>query len=191
MSKIKTVVFGGSFDPVHVGHLSLALEVLRAGLAGEVWFMVSPHNPHKEENRLSDENVRLEMVRMAIDGMDGMKACDFEFSLPRPSYTINTLSALEEAYPDREFVLLVGADNWAKFDRWYRHEEILSRYGIIVYPRDNSDVPQLPENVVWLPARLYDISSTMIREAVAEGRDISEWVSPSVEEYIKKNRLYK
>ena len=117
MSKIKTVVFGGSFDPVHVGHLSLALEVLRAGLAGEVWFMVSPHNPHKEENRLSDENVRLEMVRMAIDGMDGMKACDFEFSLPRPSYTINTLSALEEAYPDREFVLLVGADNWAKFDR--------------------------------------------------------------------------
>ena len=101
MEKIRTVIFGGSFDPIHVGHLSLASEVVASGLAGEVWFLVSPQNPHKEACRLSDENVRMQMVRLAIEGNEKFKASDFEFTLPRPSYTINTLSALEKAFPDR------------------------------------------------------------------------------------------
>ena len=191
MEKIRTVIFGGSFDPVHIGHISLAEEVLNSGLADEVWFMVSPHNPHKEQCKLSDENVRLEMAQLAVAGNSGFKACDFEFGLPRPSYTINTLSALEESYPDREFILLIGADNWEKFDRWYKHDELLARYGIIVYPRDNSAVPAVPDGVIWLSAKLHDVSSTLIRGLVASGGNISGLVAPVVEEYINKNNLYR
>lgn len=190
MEKIRTVIFGGSFDPIHVGHLSLASEVVASGLAGEVWFLVSPQNPHKEACRLSDENIRMQMVQLAIEGNEKFKASDFEFTLPRPSYTINTLSALEKAFPDREFVLLIGADNWEKFDRWYRHEEILARYEIIVYPRKNSLKPELPAGVTWLSAKLHDVSSTQIRELVAKGCSISGLVVPAVEKFINRNKLY-
>ena len=191
MEKIKTVIFGGSFDPIHIGHLSLANEVVNSRLADEVWFMVSPQNPHKELQKLTDESVRLEMVRLAIDGNEHFKASDFEFNLPRPSYTINTLMSLEKSFPDREFMLLVGADNWEKFDRWYRHDEILERYRIIVYPRDNSAVPLLPDGVIWLSAELHDVSSTQIRGLVANGHSITGLVVPSVEEFINGNKLYK
>lgn len=191
MDKKRTVIFGGSFDPIHNGHAALAREVLAGGLADEVWFMVSPQNPHKQGAALTDENKRLCMVQLAIQGEAAFKACDFEFSLPRPSYTVNTLAALEEYYPDREFILLIGADNWEKFGSWHKGEEILQRYGIIVYPRGDKAVPPQPQGVVWLPAKLYDISSTAVRKAVAEGRSISEFVAPAVEHYIYENGLYK
>ena len=191
MEKIKTVIFGGSFDPIHVGHVSLATEVIDCGLADEVWFMVSPQNPHKEQSRLSDENLRLQMVLLAIDGNKSFKASDFEFNLPRPSYTINTLSELEKSFPDREFMLLVGADNWEKFDRWYKHDEILARYRIIVYPRDYCEAPSLPVGVTWLSAKLHDVSSTQIRELVAKGCSISGLVVPAVQVFIDKNNLYR
>ena len=192
MEKIKTVIFGGSFDPIHIGHISLAAEVVKTGLANEVWFMVSPQNPHKEQCNLSDENVRLKMVDLAIAENGHFKASDFEFGLPRPSYTITTLTALEESFPDREFILLVGADNWEKFDRWYKHDEILARYRIIVYPRDNSAVPVvLPDGVTWLSAQLHDVSSTRVRELVANGCAVTGLVAPAVEEYINKNNLYR
>lgn len=192
MEKIKTVIFGGSFDPIHIGHISLAAEVVKSGLANEVWFMVSPQNPHKEQCNLSDENVRLKMVDLAIAENEHFKASDFEFGLPRPSYTITTLTALEESFPDREFILLVGADNWEKFDRWYKHDEILARYRIIVYPRDNSAVPVvLPDGVTWLSAQLHDVSSTRVRELVANGCVVTGLVAPAVEEYINKNNLYR
>ena len=190
MIKKNTVIFGGSFDPIHVGHMSLAAEVLEHGIAEEVWFMVSPQNPHKQNSRLSSENRRLDMVRLAIEGHEGFVACDFEFSLPRPSYTINTLDALSEHYPDRNFILLIGADNWSCFDRWYKPGEILDRYGIVVYPRGNEERPELPANVVWLQSRLYDVSSTMVRNAVSEGRSSSGYVAPAVEQYIFENNLY-
>ena len=124
-------------------------------------------------------------------GKEHFKACDFEFGMPRPSYTINTLSALEESFPDREFILLVGADNWEKFDRWHRYDEILSRYRIIVYPRGNSDIPELPFGVTWLSAELYDVSSTQIRALVADGKSISGLVPAKVEDFINRNNLYK
>lgn len=191
MTKTRTVIFGGSFDPVHVGHLALARAVCERGLADEVWFMVSPQNPHKQDSRLTDENLRLQMVQLAVQDNPSFKACDFEFALPRPSYTVYTLAALEEAYPDREFLLLIGADNWEKFDRWYKADEILARYGIIVYPRGDGNAPQLPENVVWLQAELYDVSSTAVREAVAAEERISGLVTPEVERFIIENELYK
>ena len=191
MNKQRVVIFGGSFDPIHVGHVNLAAEVIRAGLAAEVWFMVSPQNPHKKDSSLSDENMRLQMVRLAIGGNACFRACDFEFGLPRPSYTINTLTELEKAYPDKEFVLLVGADNWEKFDKWYKSDEILRNYRLIVYPRGNEEMPELPDGVTWLQARLYDISSTKVRRAVADDEDISTFVSPEVAEFIKANGLYR
>ena len=191
MTKRRTVIFGGSFDPIHLGHLALAGEVCARGLADEVWFMVSPQNPHKQGCALTDENVRLSMVQLAVEGNPFFKACDFEFGLPRPSYTINTLEALEKHYPDREFMLLIGADNWEKFDRWYKGDEILERYGVIVYPRGGEEVPQLPQGVVWLPAALYDVSSTAVRAAVVSGQDISHMVPPAVGQYITENQLYK
>ena len=89
----RVAIFGGSFDPIHNGHLALAGEVLSRGLAGEVWFMVTPQNPHKQGSTLSDEQLRLQMVQLAVDGKPGMVACDFEFALPRPSYTLHTLNA--------------------------------------------------------------------------------------------------
>ena len=190
MNKRCVAIFGGSFDPIHNGHLALAGEVLGRGLATEVWFMVTPQNPHKQGSALSDEQLRLRMVQLAVEGMDGARACDFEFALPRPSYTLNTLTALDEAYPECCFSLLIGADNWEKFDRWYKGDDILSRYGIIVYPRGSEDEPPLPCGVQWLPAKLHNVSSTMVRVAVAAGDDISSLVPPAVAAFIKENKMY-
>lgn len=189
--KVRTIIFGGSFDPIHIGHTALAAEALRQHLADEVWFMVSPLNPHKQGQQLTPEESRLAMVRLAIEDEPRFKASDFEFTLPRPSYTLHTLQALEEAYPERSFRLLIGADNWEKFDRWYRGDLILERYSIVVYPRDNEEQPELPQGVTWLASELYDISSTQVRSMVASGVDISRFVVPKVADYIKSNKLYR
>lgn len=187
----RTVIFGGSFDPIHVGHMALAREVCLRGLADEVWFMVSPQNPHKQGRVMTDEAIRLRMVQLAIGDNPMLKACDFEFSLPRPSYTIKTLEVLEQQFPDREFRLLIGADNWEKFDRWYKGDEILGRYGVIIYPRGGEDAPQLPDNAVWMPACLYNVSSTEVREAVASGKSIAGLVPSGVERFIIEKGLYR
>lgn len=190
-NRTRVAVFGGSFDPIHYGHVALADEVLSRGLACEVWFMVTPQNPHKQGCALSDEQLRLQMVRLAVQDKPGMVACDFEFGLSRPSYTLNTLTALAAAYPEKEFSLLIGADNWEKFDRWYKGDEILARHNVIVYPRGNEAEPQLPMGVQWLPAKLHDVSSTMVRAAVLAGNDISEYVPPSVVAFINEKKMYK
>ena len=191
MNKKRTALFGGSFDPIHLGHVSLGRAVLENGLADEVWFLVTPQNPHKQAMSLTDESERLRMAELALAGEAGLSASDFEFTLPRPSYTINTLDALEKAFPDRDFMLLMGADNWRKIDKWYKSDEILARFGVVVYPRGDEQVPQLPANVKWLSSKLYDISSTEIREALACGDDMSQWLHPDVCAYIKDKGLYK
>ena len=190
MNRIPTVIFGGSFDPVHTGHLALAREVCARGLAQEVWFMVSPQNPHKTDVRLTPEDDRLRMVQLATADDSRLVACDFEFSLPRPSYTVHTLEALRNEYPSREFILLIGADNWEKFHKWYKWQEILVNHRIIVYPRGSEKQPPLPQGVTWLSAALHDVSSTQVRRAVAAGVDASEMVTPQVWQYIKDNKLY-
>lgn len=190
MNKISTVIFGGSFDPVHIGHIALAQTVCDSGLGQEVWFMVSPQNPHKVGAQLAPEDLRLHMVELATAGDNRLKASDFEFSLPRPSYTVNTLEALRKAYPMREFILLIGADNWEKFHKWHRWNEILANHKVIVYPRGSERQPSLPRGVLWLPAALHNVSSTQVREAVAAGVDVSHMLTPEVYEYIKDNKMY-
>ena len=129
-------LFGGSFNPVHLGHTALAAYVCEQGLVDEVWMMVSPQNPLKQNLELLDEQHRLAMMQLAVAPYPALKACDFEFHLPRPSYTYHTLQALRTAFPDNTFSLIIGEDNWENFHRWYRGEEILRETPVIVYPRE-------------------------------------------------------
>ena len=131
----KVGIFGGSFNPIHLGHTALAAYICEQGFVDEVWLMVSPQNPLKLDLTLLDENDRLAMARLATAPYPMLRACDFEFTLPRPSYTYHTLQALRKAYPDHEFSLIIGEDNWQCFDRWYRGEDIARETSIIIYPR--------------------------------------------------------
>ena len=124
-------IFGGTFNPIHNGHIELARRLLSLAGLDEVWFVVSPQNPFKRNDVLLDDALRLEMVRLALEGEPRLVPCDYEFRLPRPSYMWYTLQAMAADYPDREFVLLIGADNWARFDEWYASREIIAHHRIV------------------------------------------------------------
>lgn len=167
---MKIGIYGGSFNPVHFGHIGLAQWVLRHTDLDEVWLMVSPNNPLKAADTLADENKRLWDVEKAIAGMPGLRASDFEFNLPRPSYTANTLRELNKAYPEHEFTLIMGEDNLLIFKRWREWEYILNTFRIMVYPR-HSATPKNDQDsinrdqVIFLAdAPYFDISSTEIRK---------------------------
>ena len=175
---IRTGIFGGSFNPIHNGHISLARQLMeRAGL-DEVWLMVSPQNPLKRSADLLSDEARLEMARAALRDEQGIVASDYEMHLPKPSYTWHTLQALKHDYPDREFVLMIGGDNWQLFDRWYRAEDIKANYEIVVYTRTPGDTG------------FIDISSTAIRQRIREGKSIRRLVPPMVADMIKQNGYY-
>ncbi|MBR1686906.1 MAG: nicotinate-nucleotide adenylyltransferase [Prevotella sp.] len=185
---IKTGIFGGSFNPIHRGHVALAQAIReRAGL-DEVWMMVSPQNPLKRQADLLDDGLRLQMVRRAIADEPGLAACDYEFSLPRPSYTWDTLEHLRKDEPQRCFSLIIGADNWQLFPRWYRAEELMDRYALWIYPRPGYtvDVRSLPRNARFIEAPLMDISSTEIRRRVRCGAPIDELVPAAIIDDVKQ-----
>ena len=176
-------IYGGSFNPIHRGHIALAKQILRKARLDEVWFLVTPLNPFKTSSTdLLDDAVRLELARKALVDEKQLVASDYEFHLPRPSYTWDTLQALSHDYPEHEFVLVIGADNWIAFDRWYHAEDILSHYRVVIYPRENCpvDVNLLPDGVTLVETRLYNISSTEIRQRIAEGRGIRRMVPPAI-----------
>lgn len=175
--KIRTTVFGGTFNPIHNGHLAIARSIIEEGLTDELWFMVTPQNPWKANLSLMDDNIRLQMAKTATEGMSRIYVSDFEFSLPKPSYTADTLRSLDTAYPDREFSLAIGADNWEKFDKWYDNGSIIEKYRIIVYPRNGYNMkPTSSPNVTFLQCPLLDISSTEIRERIRNGLPVSGMV---------------
>ena len=179
---MKIGVFGGSFNPIHCGHIALAQEILRQCELDEVWLMVSPQNPLKQLSPdLLDDQLRLQLAEKALEGVEGVKACDYEFGLPKPSYTWNTLQHLSQDYPNYLFTLLIGGDNWAHFTRWRHWKDILRCYDVIVYPRDEYpgtiDVP------------LLNVSSTEIRERVRRGERIEGLVPDVIVNDIK--RLYR
>lgn len=173
---IKTGIFGGSFNPVHTGHIALAQAVLRQGGLDEIWLMVSPQNPLKQQADLLDDHLRFEMAQKALEGIKGIEASDYEFRLPKPSYTWNTLCHLSQDYPDREFVLLIGGDNWAYFERWRHWKDILRQYRVIVYPRENY------AGTIDMP--LLNVSSTEIRQRVRAGEDISGMVPEGITQLV-------
>lgn len=180
---IKTGIFGGSFNPIHNGHVSLARQLKEKAGLDEVWLMVSPQNPLKQDSDLLDDEKRMQMVRLALEGEESLIASDYELHLPKPSYTWNTLQALSKDYPEREFVLMIGGDNWALFDRWYHAEDIKQNYQIVVYPRKGAE-----GGIEGL--ELIDISSTEIRQRIKEGKGIGRMVPKAVADYIRKEGLY-
>lgn len=184
---MKIGLFGGSFNPIHNAHVKLASAICREAGLDEVWFMVTPHNPLKQQDGLMDEKDRLEMVRLALEKEPDLKASDYEFHLERPSYTWNTLQHLSKDYPENEFYIIIGGDNWDIFNHWAHHEEILRDYHIIVYPRKDCmiDTATLPRSVSIFRMPEMDISSTMIRQMLRNGEDISPYVCPEVAQYLR------
>ncbi|WP_293669722.1 nicotinate (nicotinamide) nucleotide adenylyltransferase [uncultured Parabacteroides sp.] len=173
-NKLKTGIFSGSFNPVHIGHLALANWLCEFAGLDELWFVITPHNPLKKRDDLMDDRLRLELVEAAIAGYPKFKASDFEFSLPQPTYTIDTLRALEKTYPDRQFHFIMGADNWAFIKRWKESDQLISNYPILVYPRKGYEI-QIPSDIPSIrkvDAPLMEISSTFIRESLKAGKDV-------------------
>lgn len=190
MSKIG--IFSGSFDPIHTGHAMIANYISQWGGVDEVWLMVSPQNPLKEHESQASESDRLAMVGLVAEDCSNVKASDFEFGLPLPTYTYRTLCLLKEHYPRHEFTLVIGSDNWEIFGQWRDSEKIISEFGIIIYPRPGHDVVgDLPEGVKLMkesPQAL--ISSTFVRESLKEGKNLNYFLPVRVYDYVKRNGLY-
>lgn len=179
----KVGIYGGSFNPIHRGHIALARQMLRKAHLDEVWFLVSPLNPFKQASTdLLDDQTRLLLTRQALADEPRLVASDYEFHLPRPSYSWDTLQALSRDYPEHEFVLVIGADNWLAFDRWYHAEDILDSYPIVIYPREGCpiDAATLPPTVQLVKTRLYNVSSTDIRRRIREGRPVRRLLPPAI-----------
>lgn len=184
--KVVTGVYGGSFNPIHIGHTGMASELVGRGLVDEMWLIVSPQNPLKNSG-LWDDDLRLQLARIATGGIQGVEVSDIEFHLPRPNYMITTLETLSAKHTDREFILVIGMDNWNCFHRWYRWNDILNRYRIIVLPREAGDGScSVPEErggcVSFVDVPLINISSTWIRSEIdnnpnydGEGLDNQVW----------------
>ena len=186
-------IFGGSFNPIHVGHALIASYIVESGAVDTLWLMVSPQNPLKENSGLASDYHRLRMTELVSRRIENVITSAFEFDLPKPSYTIDTLNALQEKFPDDEFYLVIGADNWCLFDKWKAGEEIITKYHILIYPRRGYDIvipERYSDRVEVVPAPLIEVSSTLIRERLAQMKSVSFYVSEAVEKYILKNKLY-
>ena len=186
-------LYFGSFNPIHVGHLIIAQAVLELARLNEVWFVVSPQNPLKRNKNLLNEQDRYDMVRLAIDDNFYFKASDIEFRMPRPSYTIDTLTYLRERHPAHRFRLIIGGDNLAILPRWKNSQKIIEEFGLIVYPRPGAQHSgQLTDhkNVQFVDAPLLDISATYIRKCIKEDRSIKYLVPEKAAQFIYDRKLY-
>ncbi len=190
--KKKTGLFFGSFNPIHTGHLILAGFMHAFTDLDAVWFVVSPQNPLKEKKSLLADHHRLSMVKIAIEEDVRFRAVDIEFNLPKPSYTIHTLAYMEEKYPDKDFVLLMGSDNIQHLHRWKNHEKLLEYYHIYVYPRPDYDGGEFIAHprVQVVDAPLVEISSSFIRKAVKNKKNIRYMLPEKVYTYILEMHFY-
>lgn len=188
----KVGLFFGSFNPIHIGHMIIANLVKETTDVDEVWFIVSPQNPFKKNKNLLHEFDRLDMVRLATSDDYSFRVSDVEFSMPKPSYTIDTLTVLAEKHPDINFRLIIGGDNLASFPRWKNHEQILEHFGLIVYPRPNAGNSELKDhkNVRFIDAPEIDISATLIRKLIKEGKSIKYLVPEPVAVQIKAKGFF-
>lgn len=191
---MKIGIFGGSFDPIHIGHAIIAHHIVSSGAVDSLWMMVSPVNPLKEgrERNVVDTD-RLRMVEMVTRHLDHVETSGFEFTMPRPSYTVDTLKALQDKFPDDEFALVIGADNWAVFDRWRNADEILANHHILIYPRLGYEVvipDELKQRVALVDAPIVELSSTMVRERLDKGQSVRYYVPDEVYQYITLKNLY-
>jgi len=189
---IKTGLYFGSFNPVHIGHLAIANYMIEFSDLEQLWFVVSPHNPLKEKKSLLKDYHRLEMVRLAIEDDDRFRATDIEFKLPTPSYTIDTLTYLEEKHPGREFQLVMGADGLRTFHKWKHANLITQKYHRLIYPRPgiNPEFIRSAPNATLVDAPLIDISSSFIRKAIKAGKDVRHLVPAGAYAYMREMHFY-
>lgn len=189
----KIGLFFGSFNPIHIGHLMMAEYFVENTDLKEIWFVVSPSSPFKKKESMLSEHQRLYMVNVAIEDDARFRSCDIEFKLPFPSYTCNTLVFLQEKYPDKQFVLIMGEDNLESIQKWKNADFILQNYDIYTYPRmgyDGGESKKLP-NVTFVNAPIIGISATMIRTAIAEGKTMKYFLPPKVAQYVDEMNLFK
>lgn len=189
---MKVGLYFGSFNPIHTGHCIIASHVLNNTHLDQVWFVVSPQNPLKSASGLLNEYHRLHLVQLAIEGETSLRVNDIEFQLPRPSYTIDTLTYLKEKYGNYDFAVIIGSDGYTNFHKWKNHEHILTNYHLYVYVRPGFDVGgDIHKNVHVLDAPLLQISSTHIRENIRKKKSIRYLVPDNVRDEIERNGYYK
>ncbi|MCS6822609.1 MAG: nicotinate (nicotinamide) nucleotide adenylyltransferase [Microscillaceae bacterium] len=191
---MKIGLFFGSFNPIHIGHLIIANIMAERSDLEQVWFVVSPQNPFKKQHSLLHHFDRLDMVEKAIADNHKLKATDIEFHLPQPSYTIDTLTYLQDKYPQHTFALVLGSDNLQHFEKWKNYEKILEYYSLYVFPRPNYDISQHTlakhPKVHIVEAPMLDISATFIRQSIQQGYSIRYLVPDVVAEYIERKKFY-
>jgi len=192
--RLKIGLYFGSYNPIHIGHLAIANYIVEYTGINQLWFVVSPQNPHKQKENLLADYHRLELVTRAIDNDDRFRASNIEFNLPKPSYTIDTLAYLHERHPDYSFVILMGSDNLENFHKWKNFEMILENYGVIIYPRpgfDQSEIHTHKNITVVENAPLMEISSSFIRDAIKAGKDIRHFMPQKAWEYLDEMNFYR
>jgi len=185
-------LYFGSFNPIHHGHLIIANFIAQKTDIDQVWFIISPQNPFKQNANLLNEYHRLHLVQIAIEGEKKLKASDIEFRLPKPSYTVNTLAYLEEKHPDHEFCIIMGSDSFQNLDKWKNSNVITGRYPIYVYRRvgfEINDTHQAKLTIVEAP--LLQISATSIRELIKQNKSVRYLVPETVKEEIERNHYYR
>ncbi len=204
-SQKKIGLYFGTFNPIHVGHLTIANYMVEFSDLDEVWMVVTPHNPHKKKKTLLEDIHRLTMVRIALEDYPKLKASNIEFDLPQPNYTVNTLAHLEEKYPDTKFCLIMGEDNLKSFHKWKNYEVILQRYELYVYPRisegkvdsqfyshfEGGQGDVLHPKIHEVNAPIMELSSTFIRKAIKEGKNIRPMLPQNVWEYLDEMNFYR
>ena len=188
----KTGLLFGSFNPIHNGHLILAGYMLEFTDLDEVWLVVSPQNPLKSKDKLLPDHHRLTLVRIALEGHPRLWASDIEFKMPKPSYTIDTLTWLSEKYPDRRFILICGTDVFPTFHKWKNYEQLLNQYALYVYPRPGYVLGQYAghEQIRIFDAPLLEISASFIRKGIRQKKDMSFWMPENVYQYIREMHFY-
>ena len=191
----KTGLYFGTFNPIHVGHLIIANHLVEFSDLDEVWFVVTPHNPHKKKKTLLEDHHRLAMVRIAVENYPKLQASNVEYDLPQPNYTVNTLAYLEEKHPKNNFCLIMGEDNLKSFPKWKNYEVILERYSIYVYPRISEGTVETQfdnhEKIVKVDAPIIELSSTFIRNGIKSGKNIRPMLSAEVWKYLDEMNFYK
>jgi nicotinate-nucleotide adenylyltransferase len=189
---MKIGLYFGSFNPVHVGHLIIANYIANSTDLEQVWFVVSPQNPFKPSSSLLNEYDRLNMVNIAIEGENKLRVSGVEFKLPKPSYTIDTLTYLHEKYPQHEFSIIMGSDGFQNLDKWKNYELLVKNYTFYIYKRPGFEIEKtFGARINQLNAPLLEISSTHIRNLIKEKKSIRYMVPDNVLKEIESNSYYK
>lgn len=192
---MKIGLYFGTFNPIHIGHLTLANHLAEHSDLDKIWFIVTPHSPFKKKSSLLDNRQRFEMVYRATEDYEKLEPSDIEFDLPQPSYTINTITHLQEKYPNHEFALIMGEDNLKSFHKWKNYELILKHHHIYVYPRISEGKIETQfdnhNKIHKVDAPVMELSSTFIRKSIKEQKNVRPMLPEHVWEYLDEMNFYK